>query len=105
MYRIREQLPAGGFILAVWSSCSRQYKTTFFLFVRGCLFPSLRRLNGIRRSTSNGPDHLCASSRSSFGSCVCLRTDLGQSQSGNSSLFTWDVSHRSTIAELAVLEI
>lgn len=41
----------------------------------------------------------------SLGGHAALRADLGQSPSGNSSLFTWDVSRRGTIVELAVWEI
>jgi hypothetical protein len=49
---------------------------------------------------------ICALSAAlSLRGCAPPRADPGQSQSGNSSLFAWDVSRRSTIAELAVWEI
>ena len=62
-------------------------------------------MNVIRRGTSNGPVHLRVSSRSTLGSRVSLRADLGQSQPGSSNLFAWDVWRQSTTVESAALEI
>jgi hypothetical protein len=67
-------------------TCPRRCKGSFLGFFRGCL----SALSAARARTlwiaSNGPVRLSTCEPCSLGNRVTLRSDLGQSQSGNSTL-------------------
>ena len=77
----------------------------FFHFFGGCLFPSLRTVSGTLWNTSKRSVQLCVVICFVIAMRCSLRADLGQRQSGNSSLFAWGVSRRSATVELAISEI
>ena len=76
-----------------------------FSFPRGMPMPFFAQTELDPLGSSNGPGHLCVLSRSCLEDRVSLRADLGQSQSGNSSLSPRAYRAQSTTAELAVSEI